>query len=435
LQKSRKQEKAVTDNGINELTLDDFSRSSGRSEDEIYRFNALKKKFIDAGMLTLESVRLQGPESIIEIQRQTGEKCQLLNFSTYNYFGYATDPQVIKSAKEALDLYGLGCAASPAACGSLQIHKTFEEALLQFFGMEGYAITLFNSGFSALVGTITAYIHKEDCIIADNTSHASIIDGMLLSQGEVHFFRHNNMEDLEAVLQDVDDGKRRILICTEGCFSVNGDYGNLRQIVKLAKKYGAKTLVDEAHSFLIAGENGRGMSEEQGVLEEVDMIVGTMSKTLAGIGGFLFAKQEISNYVDFFARNRMFSCALDPAVTGGMLAALELATGDDGIRKRDQIQKNAFYLRSLLKDKVNLSDGNSWIIPVLFGCDSITYQLDAFLQQHGLAAPLMVFPAVRKNKGRIRLFVTSEHSKEQLEKAASIILKASVKFGFNKIST
>jgi len=159
-----------------------------------------------------------------------------------------------------------------------------------------------------------------------------------------------------------------------------------------------------------------------------------MSKTLAGIGGFLLAREEIAHYVDFFARNRMFSCALDPAVTGGMLAALELAMGDDGKFKRDKILKNAAYLRSLLEDKVKLCEGDSWIIPVLFGSDSITIELNAFLQENGLAAPLMVFPAVRKNKGRIRLFVTSEHTKEHLEQAADIIQKAAVKFGFNKKS-
>ena len=418
---------------IDALTLEDFAESGGRSEKEIKTFHELRKKVIEAGLYAMEPIRMNPPVTTIEIERQSGEKFTLLNFSTYNYLGYATHPQVIQSAKDALDEYGLGCTAAPSAGGFLNIHRLFEQKLIDFFGLQGRNVTLFNSGFAALVGTITAYIHREDCVIADKNSHASILDGMALSQGEMFFFKHNNMEHLEAILKDIDDGKRRILICTEGCFSVDGDYGKVREITKLARKYGATTLVDEAHSFLVAGPNGKGVCEEQGVLEDVDFILGTMSKTFAGIGGFLFAKEEISNYVNFFARNRMFSCALDPAVTGGMLAVLQLATGDDGKKRRERLIKNTEYLRNILGQSVNLvAGGDTWVVPVLFGRDNVTRPLEDFLQRNGLAAPLMVYPAVRKNKGRIRLFVTSEHTKEQLEQARDIIVKAGEEFGFLK---
>ena len=418
---------------IDALTLEDFAESGGRSEKEIKTFHELRKKVIEAGLYAMEPIRMNPPVTTIEIERQSGEKFTLLNFSTYNYLGYATHPQVIQSAKDALDEYGLGCTAAPSAGGFLNIHRLFEQKLIDFFGLQGRNVTLFNSGFAALVGTITAYIHREDCVIADKNSHASILDGMALSQGEMFFFKHNNMDHLEAILKDIDDGKRRILICTEGCFSVDGDYGKVREITKLAKKYGATTLVDEAHSFLVAGPNGKGVCEEQGVLEDVDFILGTMSKTFAGIGGFLFAKEEISNYVNFFARNRMFSCALDPAVTGGMLAVLQLATGDDGKKRRERLIKNTEYLRNILGQSVNLvAGGDTWVVPVLFGSDNVTRPLEDFLQRNGLAAPLMVYPAVRKNKGRIRLFVTSEHTKEQLEQARDIIVKAAEEFGFLK---
>ena len=418
---------------IDALTLEDFAESGGRSEKEIKTFHELRKKVIEAGLYAMEPIRMNPPVTTIEIERQSGEKFTLLNFSTYNYLGYATHPQVIQSAKDALDEYGLGCTAAPSAGGFLNIHRLFEQKLIDFFGLQGRNVTLFNSGFAALVGTITAYIHREDCVIADKNSHASILDGMALSQGEMFFFKHNNMDHLEAILKDIDDGKRRILICTEGCFSVDGDYGKVREITKLAKKYGATTLVDEAHSFLVAGPNGKGVCEEQGVLEDVDFILGTMSKTFAGIGGFLFAKEEISNYVNFFARNRMFSCALDPAVTGGMLAVLQLATGDDGKKRRERLIKNTEYLRNILGQSVNLvAGGDTWVVPVLFGSDNVTRPLEDFLQRNGLAAPLMVYPAVRKNKGRIRLFVTSEHTKEQLEQARDIIVKAGEEFGFLK---
>lgn len=414
------------------LTLNDFRHNSGRDEDEIRNFNSFKTSITKDHNSSFWMVRNQGPETIVAIQTNTGQKLNLLNFSTYNYLGYATHPAVLKSAKEALDQYGLGCSASPSAGGTLAIHSQFQDSLLSFFDLKGYGITLFNSGFSALVGTISSYINKNDCVIADNTSHASIIDGLMLSQGETLFYRHNNIEELEAILQDVDDGKRRILVCTEGLFSVDGDFGKIKETVKLAKRYGAKTLVDEAHSFLTYGPNGKGASEQFGVLKDVDMLVGTMSKTLAGIGGFMLAKAELANYIDFFARNRMFSCALDPAVTGGMLTALGLASGEDGNKKRQKLHHNAKYMRSLLEGEVNIIKSHSWIIPVLFGQDSIAYKLDDYLQTNGLSAPLMIFPAVRQNKGRIRLFVTSEHTEDQLKKAALIVTKAAKEFGFNK---
>lgn len=418
---------------LKELTLDDFRHISGRNEDEITNFNVCKQTITESKDSLFWMVRDQGPLPKIKIHNSSGKESNLLNFSTYNYLGYATHPKVIKAATEAIKLYGLGCSAAPSAGGTLAIHNELKKRLLNFFDSDGHGISFFNSGFSALVGTISAYINKNDCVIADNTSHASIIDGMVMSQAETFFFRHNNMADLEAILNDVDDGERRILICTEGLFSVDGDFGDIRSVVTLAKQHGAKVLVDEAHSFLTCGPSGKGAAEAVGAYKEVDMIVGTMSKTLAGIGGFLLAKEELANFVDFFARNRMFSCALDPAVTGGMIAALELATGNDGKKKREKLHNNAKYMRSLLEHKVKIIDSDSWIIPVLFGSDSIAFELDNFLQKSGLAAPLMVFPAVRKSKGRIRLFVTSEHSKEHIEQAAKIIIKAAKRFGFNKI--
>ncbi len=418
---------------IETLALDEFAQSGGRSQEEIKKFYAFKRKIIEAGLYTMEPIRTTPPKTIIEIRRQTGEKFKLLNFSTYNYLGYAVHPEVIQRAKDALDEYGLGCTAAPSSGGLLELHRLFGRNLVDFFGLDGYGVTLFNSGFSALVGTITAYVHQEDCVVADKDSHASIIDGIALSQGETFFFKHNNMEHLESILKDIDDGKRRILICTEGCFSVGGEYGKIKEITEISKKYGATTLVDEAHSFLIAGPNGKGICEEQGVLKDVDIIIGTMSKTFAGIGGFLFAKEEISHYVNYFARNRMFSCALDPAVTGGMLKVLELATGDDGKKRRERLRYNTAYLRSILKKDVNIGEGDSWIVPVFYGKDNITRRLEDFLQRNGIAAPLMVYPAVRKNKCRMRLFVTSEHTKEQLEQARDIIFKAAKEFRFLKV--
>ena len=170
--------------------------------------------------------------------------------------------------------------------------------------------------------------------------------------------------------------------------------------------------------------------EEQGVLDEVDMIIATFSKSFGGVGGCLYAKKDITNYINYYARSRMFSCALDPAVTGGLVKALELAAGEDGRRKRKRIIDNANYLRSKLEGKVDIGSSTSWIVPVIYGDERLTLPLSDYLQRQGIDISLMMFPAVPKNRSRIRAFVTSEHSLEQLEKGAEVLLKAADKFNF-----
>lgn len=413
------------------LSLLSFAEGRGRSEAEIKDFNLAREALIKQGLYSMEVMRTHATRTTVEIVRQTREKYQVVNFANYNYLGYATHAKVIEAAKNALDKYGLGATASPIASGMLDLHRKFEDALVKFFGLEGYGVTLFSSGYGALVGTISAYIHKSDHLVLDSNSHASIVEGAMLSQGTIHQFYHNDMDELEEILKEIDNGENRILICTEGVYSADGDFGDLKNIVRLARKYGARVLVDEAHSMLVTGTKGRGACEMFGVLGEVDMIIGTFSKGFSGIGGFLFAKKDLTNYVNFFARNRMFSCALDPAVTAGMMASLKLAQGPDGDKKRKRLIDNSNYFRELLKGKVNMGESSTWVVPVIFGGpDNITLNIADFLQKEGFEGSMMSYPAVPRNKARIRVFISSEHSKEELKKGAEVILKAAEKFNF-----
>ncbi|MCP4135877.1 MAG: pyridoxal phosphate-dependent aminotransferase family protein [bacterium] len=412
------------------ISLADFAGSSGRIHEEINQFSSFKTGMIGSGNYPMEIMRMEAPNPSVGIRRQTGDEFSVLNFANYNYLGLATHPDVIDAAKGALDTYGLGATASPLAGGLLDIHKELEDTLLEFFGLEGYGITLFTSGFGALVGIITAYIHEGDHIVLDSAAHACIVDGVIASRGTAHYFMHNDMEELEDILEQLDDGESRILICTEGVYSVDGDYGDIRSVAKLAKKYGATTLVDEAHSMLLAGEQGRGACEELGVFGDIDMIAGTFSKSFAGVGGFLFAKKEFTDYVNYFARNRMFSCALDPAVTAGMTASLRLAMGPEGEARRKRLRQNSKLFRSLLEGKVNLGESETWVIPVIYGAENISLSLTAYLQKEGLEGSMMVYPAVPKNRARIRIFMSSEHTEEQIKKATGIILKAAKEFDF-----
>ena len=414
-----------------EFTLDMFSRSSGRSHSEIKQFNQWRDEIIEADKYTFETPHLTPQDPEISVRRIHGDEHDLVNFSSYNYLGYANHPEVIQAAKDALDTFGLGATGSPVLNGTFDVHKQLEDALTNFYGQEGYGVSLFSSGYGANIGVVSSYIHKGDYVVLDHSSHASLIDGAVMSQGTVKLFRHNDAEFLEKILKRISKENRRILVCVEGVYSTDGDYGNLKDLVAVSKKYGASILVDEAHSLLIAGKTGKGAVEEFDVLSEVDLVIGTFSKSFGGVGGCVYVKKELINYMNYYARSRMFSCALDPAVTGGILKALELAAGPDGDQKRKRIIENADYLRSLLKDKVDIGTSQSWVIPIIFGDERKSLPLGDYLMRLGYDFSIMMFPAVKKNKSIIRAFVTSEHTKEQLDGCAEALIQASKEYKFN----
>ena len=413
-----------------EFTLDMFSRSSGKNHSEIKQFNQWRNDIIEADKYTFETPHLTPQTPEISVRRIHGDEHDLVNFSSYNYLGYANHPDVIEAAKDALDAFGLGATGSPLLNGTFDIHKKLENSLTSFFGQEGYGVSLFSSGYGANIGVVSSYIHKGDYVVLDHSSHASLIDGAVMSQGTVKLFRHNDAEFLERILKRISKENRRILVCVEGVYSTDGDYGNLKDIVTVSKNYGASILVDEAHSLLIAGKTGKGVVEEFDVLADVDLLIGTFSKSFGGIGGCVYAKNDLINYMNYYARSRMFSCALDPAVTGGIIKALELASGTDGDQKRKRIIDNADYLRSLLKDKVDIGTSQSWVIPIIFGDERKSLPLGDYLMKRGYDFSIMMFPAVKKNKSIIRAFVTSEHSKEQLKGCAEALIDASKEFDF-----
>ena len=424
-QKSKEKKPSYT-----EFTLDMFSRSSGKNHAEIKQFNQWRNDVISADKYTFETPHLTPQTPEIGVRRIHGDEHKLFNFSSYNYLGYANHPEVINAAKDALDKFGLGATGSPLLNGTFDIHKQLEYALTNFFGQEGYGISLFSSGYGANIGVVSSYIHKGDYVVLDHSSHASLIDGAVMSQGTLKLFRHNDAEFLERILKRIAKENRRILVCVEGVYSTDGDYGNLKDIVTVTKKYGASILVDEAHSLLVAGATGKGAVEEFDVLGDVDLLIGTFSKSFGGVGGCLYAKQELINYVNYYARSRMFSCALDPAVTGGILKALELASGPDGDEKRKRIVENADHLRSLLKNKVDIGTSQSWVIPIIFGDERKSLPLGDYLMRKGYDFSIMMFPAVKKNKSIIRAFVTSEHTKEQLEGCAEALIDAAKEYDF-----
>ncbi|MEE9162005.1 MAG: aminotransferase class I/II-fold pyridoxal phosphate-dependent enzyme, partial [Candidatus Neomarinimicrobiota bacterium] len=257
------------DSHYTDFTFDMFLSSAGKDHAEITRFNQWREKVMDADMYTFQVPHLGAQRPEVSVQRVSGERLDLISFASYNYLGYSYHPEVLAAARQALETYGLGATGSPVLNGTFRIHEELEARLIEFFGLPGYGVSLFSSGYGANLGVVSAIAHKGDYVVLDRLSHASLVDGAILSQATVKLFRHNDMAHLERVLNRLDHRNARILVCTEGVYSADGDTGHVADIVHVAKRFGATVLVDEAHSLLVAGPSGKGVAEEQGVLEEV----------------------------------------------------------------------------------------------------------------------------------------------------------------------
>lgn len=415
-----------------ELGYEMFLYSMGAELEEAIRFDEWVDDVRANGAYAFEAAR-RGPQTpCVDVVREDGDTFSLLNFSSYNYLGLSTHPRVITAAKAALDTYGLGAASSPVHGGTFELHKALEAELIDFVGLPGRGVSLFSSGYGVNTGTISACIRRGHYLVLDRSAHMSILEGAQLSRAKVLYFRHNDVEDLQRVLAGITEEDARILVCVEGVYSADGDTAPLRGIVDAAKRHKAMVLVDEAHSFLVAGPGGRGVCEAEGVLADVDLLVLTFSKAFGGVGGALVARKEITRYVNWYARCRMFSCAIDPAVTGGILESLRIARSPEGAARRSRAQANADGLRERLAPFVDIGRTSSWIVPVLFGPDERAIPLFNFLQRKGLEGSIMMFPAVPKNEARIRLFVTSEHTTEQLDRCAELVKEAADRFGFRR---
>lgn len=413
-----------------EYTYDMFMMCLSAQPEEMDDFSEWMDTSIAHKLNSFEAVH-DGPAAPkVTATRLSGEPLSMVNFATYNYLGLSYHPEVKAAAKAAIDQYGIGAASSPLLSGTLKIHKELESALLRHFDLPNRSASLFSSGYGVNLGTIQAFMKPKSIILLDEAAHVSIIEGAKLSGADIKFFKHNDMDHLSALIRDIDCESRRTLICAEGIYSADGDEGRLADIVDIAKKNHAFTLVDEAHSVFLSGKNGRGVAEAQGVLNDIDLFVMTFSKALGGVGGAVIARTPIARYINWYASCRSFSCAMDPAVAGGLTQSITIASGPEGQERRARLRHNVEYLRSKLSGKLDLGISNSWITTVLYGADKKTADISTYLHLNGLDGSILQFPAVPKDKGRIRLFLSSEHTTEDLDQASDILLKAAKQFDF-----
>ena len=359
----------------------------------------------------------QDPEVVMNGRR-------MIMVGSNNYLGLTNHPQVKEAAIEAVKKYGSGCAGSRFLNGTLDIHVRLEEKLARFIRKE--AALVFSTGFQVNLGVISALIGKDDVVIIDKMDHASIIDGCRLSYGEVKKYRHNDMADLERILEQNAD--RSKLVIVDGVFSMEGDIVNLPKVVELAKKYGARVMVDDAHGIGVLGKTGRGTAEHFGLEDEVDIIMGTYSKSLASIGGFIAGSEKVVHYIKHFARALIFSASPPPASVAAVSAALDVIDNEP-----DRIEKLWKNTRKMLEGFRSLGfqigPSETPIIPVIVGDNEKAFKMAMMLQEEGVFANVAVSPAVPEGKALIRTSYMATHTEEQMDRVLSAFEKTGKTLG------
>ena len=362
-------------------------------------------------------------ERLIATPQQTSIKLKdgkdVLNFCANDYLGLANNHLVKKAAAESLEYDGFGMASVRFICGTNNAHRELEKKLSKFLGYEDSI--LYVACFDANGGLFEPLFGKEDAIISDSLNHASIIDGIRLCKAQRYRYEHSNMVSLEQCLQQATENKaRHIVIATDGVFSMDGTYAKLDQICELAEKFDALVMVDDCHATGFVGKNGKGTPEHFGVEEKIDILTGTLGKALGGAsGGFICAKENVVQLLKQRSRPYLFSNALPPPIVKATLQALEIVEKEPDRRAR--IKENTLYFREKMNQLGFTLKGESHpITPVMLGDAEIAQKMSAALLEKGLYAVGFFYPVVPKGQARIRLQLTSEHSKKQLDKAIEI---------------
>jgi glycine C-acetyltransferase len=341
----------------------------------------------------------------------------LINFASYNYLGLSYHPEVIEASIEATRKYGCGASGSPILSGTFDLHEELATKMAAFKQKESALI--FPTGYSANLGIVSGLMRAGDLIVADQWSHASIMDGIILSKAKARFFRHNNVEDLDRKLKGF-DGKKLVIV--EGVYSMDGDVAKLPEIVEVAKRNGARVMIDEAHSAFLFGENGRGVVEHFGLEDEVDIHMGTFSKSLGGMGGYVVGTKAFMLYLKGFARSRVFSCALAPGVVAGLIKALEISQSQPELRRT--MWDNVSFMQDRLRSAgVDIGDSASQVIPIMVRDDVRIFQIAEELIHEGVYLNPVRYPAVGKHRSRFRISISAAHTKEQLSEGADIITR------------
>jgi len=350
----------------------------------------------------------------------------LIMVGSNNYLGLTHHPKVLEAAEAASRKYGTGCTGSRFLNGTLDIHERLEAELAEFTGHE--AALVMSTGYQTNLGIIQSLVGREDTVLIDKLDHASIIDGCTMSAGETVRFRHNDFDDLDNELEHLSGKKGGTLIAVDGVFSMEGDIAPLPDLIRVAKKHGARLFVDEAHSLGVIGPTGAGAVDHYGAQKDVDLVMGTFSKSFASIGGFVAAEKDVIHYLKHHARALMFSAAMPAYAVATVRAALAVIKSEP--ERRKQLLDNADYLRNGLKALgYDTATSETPIIPVLIGDAASTFKFWRALFDNGVYANCVVAPAVPPNACRIRTSLIATHSRSQLDRVIDVFAKVGKEFG------
>ncbi|MEL3960055.1 glycine C-acetyltransferase [Lysinibacillus endophyticus] len=352
---------------------------------------------------------------------------QLINLSSNNYLGLATNEELKQVAKDAIDRYGVGAGAVRTINGTMDLHVKLEEKLAEFKGTE--AAISYQSGFNCNMAAISAVMDKNDAILSDQLNHASIIDGCRLSKAKIIAYNHSDMEDLRAKAKEAKESGlyNKIMVITDGVFSMDGDIAKLPEIVEIAKEFDLITYVDDAHGSGVTGK-GKGTVKHFGLEKEIDFQIGTLSKAIGVVGGYVAGKKNLIDWLKVRSRPFLFSTAVTPGDVAAITRALQMIM--DSTELHDKLWENGDYLKAGLKKLgFNIGASETPITPCIIGDEKLTQTFSRRLVEEGVYAKAIVFPTVPKGTGRVRNMPIASHTKEMLDNALAIYEKVGKELG------
>jgi len=343
---------------------------------------------------------------------------QVINLASNNYLGLANHPKLVEAAIAAAKKYGAGSGAVRTIAGTMSLHMELERRIAEFKNVE--ACVVFQSGFTANAGTVSAILGPEDHIISDALNHASIIDGCRLSKAKIHVFQHKDTKAAERILQDLSGKPGHKLLITDGVFSMDGDIGPLPALVEIAEQHGAIMMIDDAHSSGVLGRNGRGTVDHFGLHGRVDIQVGTLSKAIGVLGGYVCGSRDLIDFLYHRARPFLFSTSFPPSVAASCIAAFEILEREP--ERIETLWSNTRYFKSALQ-QAGFNTGNSEtpITPIMVGEAKDAHEFSRRLFEGGLFATGIGYPTVPEGKARVRTIVTAAHTTEMLDRAVDIL--------------
>jgi len=356
---------------------------------------------------------------------------EVINLASNNYLGLCDHPKLREAATAAIEKYGVGSGAVRTIAGTMRIHMELEEKIARFKGVE--ACVVFQSGFTANAGTVSSILGKEDFILSDELNHASIIDGARLSRAKIKVFRHKDVEHAEELLKEIQHEPGHKLVITDGVFSMDGDIGPVGSLAYLCEKYGAIMMVDDAHASGVLGRNGRGSVDHFGCTQRVDIQVGTLSKAIGSLGGYVCGSRDLIDYLYHRARPFLFSTSHPPSVAASCIAAFDILENEPD--RIERLWSNTRYFQEQLAHAGFDIGGRTTpksetpITPIIIGDGRKTMEFSRAVFEQGVMATGIAFPTVPEGKARVRCIMTSEHTQAQIDKALEVLTGTAKRMG------